>query len=282
MSAPGFTILLPVHRPPALLPYAIASVQTQERQDFELFVICDGAPPETAAFARERAAVDLRIRVFEHPKGERNGEIYRHQALQEARGEHVCQISDDDLWLPNHLTEMTMLMRSVDFGHISMVWILPNQKARVDLRSLADPSIRQRMLSESWNFFGPTTVGYRLSAYKRLPQGWSPAPRGMHSDLFMWRKFLAQPDISAGSRIAVTSAHLAAAQRQDRSLKEREAEIRLWSERLADPMFRDAFVQAALANAIRSDARKHVPRPTSWRLARPLRAIARRLGWRPS
>jgi hypothetical protein len=100
----------------------------------------------------------------------------------------------------------------------------------------------------------------------------------------MWRKFLAQPDISVGSRIAVTSAHLAAGQRHDRSLEEREAEIRLWSERLADPMRRDAFVQAALANPIpiRSNARKRVPKPRSWRLARPLRAIARRLGWRPS
>ena len=46
MTAPTFTILLPVNRPPALLKYAVRSVQAQERQDFELFIICDGAPPE--------------------------------------------------------------------------------------------------------------------------------------------------------------------------------------------------------------------------------------------
>ena len=91
MSDPTFTILLPVHRPPAMLPFAINSVLAQERRDFELFVICDGAPPETAACAQEFAAKDPRVRVFAHPKGERNGELYRDQALRERPGSRDCR-----------------------------------------------------------------------------------------------------------------------------------------------------------------------------------------------
>src|SRR5258706_16399884 len=90
-----FAGLLRVHRPPALLPYAIASVLAQEREDFELLVVCDGAPPATVEYAREAAARDRRIRVNAHPKGERNGEAWRHQALEQARGTYVCQIADD-------------------------------------------------------------------------------------------------------------------------------------------------------------------------------------------
>jgi glycosyltransferase involved in cell wall biosynthesis len=274
MSDVAFTILLPVHRPPALLLYAIASVQAQEREDFELFVICDGAPSETAALARERAACDPRIRVFEHPKGERNGEAYRHQALQKARGQYVCQIADDDLWLPNHLTEMAILLRSVDFGHISMVWVTPDEKLHVDRRDLSDRATRQRMLAENWNFFGPTTAGYRLSAYRGLPEGWSPAPREIASDLFMWRKFLARPELRVGTRYAITSAHFATPHRQDWSIAQREAESRRWAQRLADPASRRAFVRKGEIRI----AGKISARPPRW--MRLLRLIADRLNWK--
>jgi glycosyltransferase involved in cell wall biosynthesis len=271
MRHPTFTVLLPVHRPPALLPFAIASVQAQSRGDFELFVICDGAPPETAAVARECADLDPRIRVFEHPKGERNGEAYRHQALENARGRYVCQIADDDLWLPNHLAEIARLLRRVDFGHISMVWVQPNGGIAVDPHSLADRAVRERMLRGKRNFFGPTTVGYRLSAYRALPEGWSPAPPGIASDLFMWRKFLARPELRTGTRYAITSAHFASPYRAGWSMEQRAAEIREWSQRLADPVFRASFVRKG-----RSRLETRIRAPLSWRLSRILRKIARR------
>jgi glycosyltransferase involved in cell wall biosynthesis len=255
-----------------MLPYAIASVLAQRRRDFELFVICDGAPADTAALAREWVAADPRIRVFEYPKGERNGEVYRHQALMEARGRYVCHIADDDLWLPNHLTELARLLRRVDFGHISMVWVQPNGNVNVDPHDLSDPAVRHRMLNEKWNFFGPTTAGYRLSAYRALPEGWSPAPRDLASDLFMWRKFLARPELTAGTRYGVTSAHFAAPYRQDWSMDRRAAEVGEWAQRLADPAGRRSFVRkgrAKLAGKIRV--------PLSWRLAHRLRNLMRRL-----
>lgn len=274
MTDPTFTILLPVHRPPALLPYAIASVQAQTRQDFELLVICDGAPAETAALARSRAAEDPRIRVFEHPKGKRHGEAYRHQALQEARGEYVCQISDDDLWLPEHLTEIERLLQSANFGNISMVWVQPNGEASVDRHDLSDPATRHRMLTENWNFFGPTSVGYRLSAYRSLPEGWSPAPPDIASDLFMWRKFLTQADLSVGTRLAVTSAHFATPYRADWTDEQREEEIRHWAQRLADVRFRRSFVRKVLSRGA-----GQAPKTRPGRLTRAVRKIARRLGW---
>ena len=98
--APEFTILLPVVRPPDMLVHAIASVQAQRRGDFELFVVCDGAPAETVAAAEALAANDQRIRVRAFPKGERHGEAHRAEVMREASGRLVAQIGDDDLWLP--------------------------------------------------------------------------------------------------------------------------------------------------------------------------------------
>src|SRR5262245_27482513 len=121
-----FTVLLPVHRPPAMLPYAIESVLAQGRQDFELFVICDGAPPATVDCARAYAARDARVQVRAYPKGERIGEAHRHEVLAQARGAYVCQIADDDLWFPEHLREIELLMREFEFGNLPEVHARPD------------------------------------------------------------------------------------------------------------------------------------------------------------
>ena len=70
--------------------------------------------------------------------------------------------------------------------------------------------------------FGPTAAGYRIEAYRALPIGWSPAPRDLHTDLFMWRKFLAQDKLRFGSRVAVTSVKFSAASRKGWSLEDCE------------------------------------------------------------
>lgn len=302
MSDPTFTILLPVHRPPAMLPFAINSVLAQERRDFELFVICDGTPPETAACAREFAARDPRIRVFAHPKGERNGEIYRDQALLEAGGKFVCQLGDDDLWLPNHLGEMAKLLEDVDFGHLPQVAVTPDGVPRIRPGTLCDAGIRQKMLTSGFNIFGPTVAGYRLDAYRLLPDRWSPAPPDIYSDLFMWRKFLAQSGLRFGARIAVTSLKFANSSRHGWSIERRREEVAAWATRLSIPGEHDLIVQAALRqfsqsafdvaqdntqlHNMKAKARRvdrlllklqKTRRSWSWRLTRPFRKLARRI-----
>ena len=246
MSDPIFTILLPVHRPPAMLPFAINSVLAQERRDFELFVICDGTPPETVACAEEFAARDARIRVFVHPKGAGNGDAYRDQALQHARGHYVCQIGDDDLWFPNHLDEIALLLRDVDFGNLSHFEVLADGTVVLLSGDANDPAIRHRMMNENFNFIGPTVWGYRLSAYRSLPVGWSPAPPGFPSDLHMIRKFFAQDRLRFGTRVAVTAVKCAAHFRRDWPIERRAAEVKEWAARVADPQGRDAIVQMGL------------------------------------
>ncbi|MBA4095919.1 MAG: hypothetical protein C0484_04010 [Rhodospirillum sp.] len=248
MSDPTFTILLPVHRPPAMLPFAINSVLAQERRDFELFVICDGAPPETVSCAQEFAARDARIRVFAHPKGAGIGDVYRDQALQQARGPYVCQIGDDDLWFPNHLDEIAQLLRDVDFGNLSHFEVMPDDRVILISGDASDPAIRNRMMHENFNFMGPTVWGYRLSAYRSLPVGWSPAPPGFPSDLHMIRKFFAQDGLRFGTRVAVTAVKCAATHRRDWPIEQRAAEVKQWASRVADPAGRDMIVQMALGN----------------------------------
>lgn len=314
MTAPAFTILLPVTRPPDLLAFAVDSVLGQTRSDFELFIICDGAPDATVAAAGALAARDRRIQVFSHPKGERHGEAYRHQALLQASGRFVCQIADDDLWLPNHLAEMRQLLADFEFGQLPSIRTTPDGLHRIAADDLSDPAVQRRMMGETFNIFGPTAAGYRMETYRRLPVGWSPAPAGLFTDLFMWRKFLALPEIAAGTRFgAATSLHFATSLRKDWTLEQRRSEIARHARIIASPGDRDRLLQAAWRQTQRDlqglrdlaeapqptveadDTRIHrlearcaaacaelaaMRMSTSWRLTAGLRSIGRLVGRR--
>jgi succinoglycan biosynthesis protein ExoW len=236
LTAPQFTVLLPVHRGPDMLPFAIESVLRQSRPDFELVVICDGAPASTLVCALGYAEEDPRIRVSAHEKGKRHGELYRDQALQEASGDFVCQIADDDLWFPDHLAEMAVLLGAVDFGNLTHTGVTPAGRFEPSMLDLGVPEVRRRMLQTPFNFLGPTATGYRMEAYRNLPDRWAPGPSDVWSDLNMWRKFLRQPDLKFGTRHSVTSLAFATPQRRSFSAEQRREENRSYAERIRDPL----------------------------------------------
>ncbi|MEZ5829595.1 MAG: glycosyltransferase family A protein [Dongiaceae bacterium] len=249
-SPPLFTILLPIHRPPSMLPYAITSVLGQTRPDFELFVICDGAPPESAACAQAFAVKDARVQLFVHPKGQRSGELYRDQALQSAHGRYVCQIADDDLWFPNHLEEMALLLDHADFGNLLQANVGRDGMISCTLGDLAREETRHAMLTQPMNFFGPTVAGYRLETYRRLLVGWSPAPVDLWPDLFMWRKFLSLPGIVCATRFSFTALHLAASHRPGMSDQDRAEENRQTLAAIQNPPRRDAINQTIMQHLV--------------------------------
>ena len=274
---PKFTILLPVHRLPHFLPYAVESVLRQSEIAFELFIICDGAPRETVEYARASGERDSRIRAFVFSKGEHHGEAHRHSALQYARGRFVAHIADDDLWFGDHLAELATLLESVDFGHLLQVAPRRNGGLYVFPADISDPGTRSGLRSHfTLGIGGPTVVGYRLEAYRRLPEGWVPPPRDTPGDLHLWRKFMALDGLRFGSRIAITSIHLDNAVRRGMSAKDRVDEMANWSQRIAQPDEVDRVRQDALLTMARKAHAFHLLRGI--RLYTFFRTIARPRG----
>jgi hypothetical protein len=249
--ASRFSVLLPVHRPPDLLPFAIESVLAQTVSEFELLVVCDGAPEETAACAREFGQRDPRVRTFAFAKGARHGEAHRAAVLAQATGTLVAHICDDDLWFPDHLAELETLLTAADFGNVIHTQISPQGTVEALACDLADPAFRRLFVDQKFNRFGPTFCGYRMDAYRRLPDGWAPGPPDVWSDLNMWRKFLGRSDVKAATRAAVTGLHFAAVTRVDVPLQQRRRENERWVARIADPAERRAIAEAAMQALVR-------------------------------
>jgi len=109
------TVIVPTHDHGPTLRFALASALAQTVEDIEVLVIGDGVPDVTREIVDEVLRQDARVRFFDHPKGPRHGEPYRHEALGEARGDIVCYLCDDDLWLPQHVELVREALEGADF-----------------------------------------------------------------------------------------------------------------------------------------------------------------------
>ena len=243
---PDFTVLIPTHDHSDTLPYAVRSVLWQSREDFELLIVGDGVPDRTREIARDLMAEDSRIRFFDFAKGERHGETYRHQVLENANGRFVCYQSDDDLWFPEYLETMAELLESHDLAHCMQVDVLPDSTVMswmFDAR--ADPLALSRMQA-SRDGFGLNSGGHRLDAYRRLPRGWHPAPPGINTDLYFWLQFLREPWCRYVSHKWPRVVHLSSATRRAWSLARRTEELASWWQRIQSAPERERLARECL------------------------------------
>ena len=248
------TVLVPTHDHGPTLRRSIASALAQTVSELEVLVVGDGAPDVTRELMAELASSDPRVRFFDNPKGRRHGEEHRHAALQEARGEIVCYLSDDDLWLPEHVETLQALLSESDFAHTLPLRIDPDGRIhhwRVDLEL---PFYRELLL-QGENRVPHCCAGHTLELYRRLTAGWRPGPEEMPSDLHMWHQILSVPGCRAVSGTRPTVLHFPSGERKGWSSAERLDELDAWAARIADPAWRDAFAQQVLDAVAVDDVR---------------------------
>lgn len=249
---PAATVLIPTHDHAETLPYAVASVQRQSHQDFELIIVGDGVADATRAVVASLAAEDRRIRFFDFPKGPRKGERHRHEALASAGGRIVAYLGDDDLWMPNHLATVSALLSDADFGHTLHVGIDGAGELFGLVANLQDPAYRQRMLAEPYNRFDFTFGAHTLAAYRRLPRGWdAPSPDCPWSDLFLWRQFLAEPWCRARSAMIPTGICTQTHQRPHLTNRERAEELARLTAEMSAPDFRETLWRKIVESLVR-------------------------------
>jgi hypothetical protein len=219
---------------------AVRSVLAQTMPDLEVFVVGDGVPDETRELMKDLVREDARIRFFDNDKGPRHGELHRSAALTHAGGEIVCYLSDDDLWLPDHVETMRALLDEHDFAHTMPVWLAVDGSIGIFDVDLSDPRHRERHLVGT-NAIPLSCAGHTVAAYRRLPHGWRTTPAGIPTDLYMWQQFLAEPGIRARSGWAATVVHFPSPERAGWTDEERLAELDAWVERVGGAQGRKDF-----------------------------------------
>jgi hypothetical protein len=242
---PRVTVLIPTHNHGRLLEYAVRSALRQTISDLEIFIVGDGADERTRETAAAHAASDRRVRFFDLPKGERHGEALRHQVLQEARGEVICYLSDDDLWLPDHVEGLTLALENADFAHALPLYITASGESAVHHGHLGAPASRARVCG-GVNFIPLSAAAHTRSFYRQLPRGWTPAPPSVPTDLHMWQQILAVEGCRAVSSMRATLLNFPAPLRAGWSIEQRAEELSRWTERLAEPGLERQLLTSAL------------------------------------
>jgi glycosyltransferase involved in cell wall biosynthesis len=97
---PKVSVIIPTCNRPELLKRAIRSVLEQTFQDFEIIVVDDGMKVRAEESVRE--INDPRIRYIRNEVSLGGGGT-RNRGIDEARGEYVAFLDDDDEWLPEKL-----------------------------------------------------------------------------------------------------------------------------------------------------------------------------------
>ncbi len=247
---PIATVIIPTHDHGETICFAVESALSQTVSDVEILIIGDGVP-DFAKPSIERCLEDSRVRYLEHGKSSRHGEEYRHLALQTAKSKIVCYLSDDDLWLPNHLETMLGLLANADFAVSRSIACYPGGPSECKIWwSDIEGEAGKRLLAERT---GPplSTGGHTLSAYGRLAEGWTSTPSGIPTDLFFWNKFITDAQFSLMSGGLPTVLKFCSISRKGWSNHARASELKGWSESIKCPQFRSALVSQALSNFIR-------------------------------
>lgn len=108
MSAPLFSVIVPVfNRGPAIAP-TLHSVQRQHLGDFECIIVDDGSRDGDVLAATVAGLNDNRFRLVKRPNG--GGGAARNSGIDVARGRYVAFLDSDDLFLPEKLARFSTLL----------------------------------------------------------------------------------------------------------------------------------------------------------------------------
>jgi post-segregation antitoxin (ccd killing protein) len=242
------TILIPTHDHGPLLRHSVRSALDQTITDTEVFIIGDGVPDVTREVVAELAEQDSRIRFFDHPKSPRHGESYRHEALASARGEIVCYLADDDLWFPDHLEEMSRMLRTSNFVNALGIGIDTGSEVQILPVDLGSEFHRRKELAGENRV--PLSCGAHTRAFYRTVEGWRTTPAGTYTDLYMWQQFLAAPTCRAASSFLPTVLYLPSPLRRDWTPEQRLEELAMWAARIRDPRWVEEFRRGLLSSAM--------------------------------
>ncbi|MDX1621346.1 MAG: glycosyltransferase family A protein [Nitriliruptorales bacterium] len=197
------SVVVPTRDRLSLLRRAVESVRSQTFDDLEIIVTDDGSSDGTIEWALDQAA-PLRLVRTTAPPGSGPGPT-RNRALEEARGELIAFLDDDDTWTPDKLAvQVHWLDANPGHGFVfSDGWRLTAPTTLEPLlraRDLPVASVFDALLEGC--FVHPSTLLVRHSLIDEVG-GFDPAPHATEDYDFFLRLAMASPGGVLPNRLSI-------------------------------------------------------------------------------
>lgn len=116
--APKISVVMSTYNRAGIVGEAIESVLNQTETDFEFIIIDDGSKDNTFDVLKKYAQKDSRIKVLRNEQNK--GLIYSlNRGLDEAKGELIARMDDDDAMIPWRLERQVLAMKL--YPHITLM-----------------------------------------------------------------------------------------------------------------------------------------------------------------
>lgn len=97
---PRFSIIIPLYNKEQSIQNAIYSILKQDMDDFEIIVVNDGSTD--CSMQKVKEIEDRRLRIVDKING--GVSSARNEGILRAKGEWICFLDADDIWLPDFLS----------------------------------------------------------------------------------------------------------------------------------------------------------------------------------
>jgi len=187
------SIVMPVYKCERYISKAIESVICQTYTNWELIVVNDDSPDQSAAIAQEYAEKDCRIRII-HQIPNAGCAQSRNLGITVARGEYIAFLDSDDVWVATKLEKQMRLLKekAAQIAYSSYDFIDENDVGIKKPFIVAAKTDYKKMLGR--NEIGCSTVLVEAG----LLQQHRFRKEYYHEDYVLWLELLALPVTAVG------------------------------------------------------------------------------------
>lgn len=190
-------VIIPTHSAHDTLALTALSAVNQTLAPHRITIIGDGATPEVREVAEELSRKHDVIEFLNKPKLKNRGEKYRDEVIKSSDADFISYLCDDDIYMPNHLEVMAKHLEEFDFVHPRPTFVHPGGTFFFLPSGIESQRIREwHTLEPPRNTISLTGASHTVESYLSLDVGWDAGPPEIWTDLFMWAKFFANPDVT--------------------------------------------------------------------------------------
>ena len=256
------SVIIPCHNKSLTLPYVVDSVLRQTVPDLEVLLVGDGVTEAARGAIEELVAADPRVRFLDFPKGIHHGEAYRHEAVMAATSDAIFYLCDDDLFLPDHVSDLLHLLENATLVQCLNGYLLPDASFGTYASDLADGHLVAAIMDESIRFNSVSITGtaHRRSFYLEAEQWWEAPPHDQWSDHHQFRRMMRQPGFVGATSDRVTALQLPTSTdgREAWGEDQRVAELASWHTVVTGPDPQPQIDEIARSGFVRTNAELRV------------------------